>query len=368
MKTIIKFTFLLSTIVLAFGMPFAVLAQAPVLADTSVINGDQTIFDNSFTLTSGQILNGNLTVFNGATTLAEGSTVNGDVYIIDGQLSVSGLVNGSLVCTNCTGQITDSAEIRGNLVSASNDLVVSPSAKITNDSRFSLPAILKNLRLDEWVNQVSVQKPQTSLTQKVLWNVFLVLAISALSVLVALLFPKATAKVADAVAGQPAPSFGVGVLTVVALPIIMLIMTITVILIPLVIFLGLGVVAAMIFGWVALSLEVGNRLSSASTQKWHEAISAGVGSLLVGFILALVSWIPFLGFVVLTLVALFGLGAVVFSIFSKLTPVKTAPVPPALTISPVAPVIPAALKKPQEEKKPAAPIKVAAKPPKIAKK
>ena len=351
MKTIVKFTFLLSTIILVFGMPFSVLAQAPVQAGTSVINGDQTIFDNSFTLTSGQILNGNLTVFNGETTLAEGSTVNGDVYIIDGQLSASGLVNGSLVCTNCTGQITDSAEIRGTLVSASNDLVVSPSAKITNDSRFSFPAILKDLRIERWVNEVNIQNPQTSLTQKVLWNVFLVLAISALTVLVALFFPKATAKVAEAVSSQPAPSFGVGVLTVVALPIIMLIMTITVILIPLVIFLGLGVVAAMIFGWVALSLEVGNRLSSSSTQKWHEAISAGVGSLLVGFILALVSWIPILGFVVLTLVALFGLGAVVFSIFTKLTPAKTVPIPPVLPLAPVTPVIPVAPKKPTGREK-----------------
>ncbi len=368
MKPLVKLAFLFSILVLTFGVPFSVQANASVLAGSSVINGDQTIFDNSFTLTTGQTLNGNLTVFNGATTLEEGSTVNGDVYIINGNLSASGLVNGSLVCTNCTGQITDTAEIRGDLVSASDNLDVSSSAKIANDSRFNLPTLLKNLRINEWVNQANDLRPQTSLTQKVLWNVFLVLAISALTVLVALLFPKATAKVSEAISSQAAPSFGVGVLTVVALPIIMLIMTITVILIPLVIFLGLGIVAAMIFGWVALSLEVGNRLSSSSTQKWHEAISAGVGSLLVGFILALVGWIPFLGFVVLSLVALFGLGAVVLSIFSRLTPAKTAPRPPILPVAPVAPALPVIPAKPAEDKRPAAPKKVAANPKKTTKK
>jgi hypothetical protein len=73
--------------------------------------------------------------------------------------------------------------------------------------------------------------------------------------------------------------------------------------------------AAFIFGWVAIGLEVGRRLALAFRREWHPATQAGLGTLLLSFVIYAVGLIPCLGFSVGALVWMLGLGAVILTRF-----------------------------------------------------
>ena len=334
MKTNIK--------IFAICLVLAFLLATPILAfaqsGASVITGDQTIVDGNFSLQFGQTLNGNLSVVNGTTILEAGSTVNGDVSIIQGQITASGLIAGDLSCINCSGNVADSAEIQGNLVTLGKNLTVSSKAKIQQNSSINLPFNLNlgNVNLNNLIHQIQQSQTPPTLVSKILMTIFIVLAMSALSVLVALLFPRGTRNVAGTIASQPLAAWGVGFLTVLVVEIAAVIMLFTLILIPVSLVAELGLVAAIVYGYVGLGYEIGNRLSLNSNLNWTEPISAGVGTLLLGLIVGIVSWIPVLGFLILIITPFFGLGAVVLSVFgSKPFPAAKANQPVMQTVLPM---------------------------------
>jgi hypothetical protein len=75
-------------------------------------------------------------------------------------------------------------------------------------------------------------------------------------------------------------------------------------------------VAAWLLGWVALGYEVGSRIAEAVNMVWAPAISAGVGTFILIFVLGGFSkLIPCIGWLPQTLVGLWGLGAVLLTRF-----------------------------------------------------
>jgi hypothetical protein len=295
--------------------PILVFAQS----GGATLSGDQTIIKGNFTLGSDHTLNGNLSVINGITLLEAGSAVNGNVSIIQGEVTASGLINGDLFCINCQGTITDSAEVRGVLLTMGQNLVVSSKAKIRQNSNISFPFnfSLRNFNIGDLIKQLPKNQTTPSLISKILMTVFVILAMSALSVLIALLFPRGTRNVAAAFTSQPLAAWGVGFLTVLVAEIAAAILLVTLILIPVSVAVQLGLVAAIVFGYVALGYEIGHRVSVNSNLNWTEPIAAGVGTLLLGLVVGICSWIPILGFVILVITPFFGLGAVVLSAFGR---------------------------------------------------
>jgi hypothetical protein len=107
-----------------------------------------------------------------------------------------------------------------------------------------------------------------------------------------------------------------------------------------------------VYGYVSLGYEIGYRLSVNSNLNWTEPIAAGVGTLMLGLIVGIVSWIPILGILILIITPFFGLGAVVLSVFgSKPFPSAKSnqpsiPAAPALPQKPVPPQMPEPLPTP----------------------
>ena len=345
MKTNLKIFAICLALIFLSATPILAFAQA----GGSVLTGDQTIIEGNFTLLSGQTLNGDLSVVNGTTILEAGSTVNGDVSIIQGEVTASGLINGDLSCINCRGNVADTAEIRGSLVSLGQELTVSSKANIRQNSSINLPFNLDlgNFNLNNLIQQFQQTQTPPTLVSKILMTIFVVLAMSALSVLIALLFPRGTRNVGGAIASQPLASWGVGFLTVLVIEIAAVIMLFTLILIPVSLVAQLGLVAAIIYGYVALGYEIGRRLSLNSNLNWTEPIAAGVGTLLLGLIVGIVSWIPVLGFLILIITPFFGLGAVVLSVFGSRPFPAAKSVQPSIQPVPTIPQTPVPPKMPQ---------------------
>jgi hypothetical protein len=341
MRTKLRCAAIVVILLFLLSTPILGLAETTSSQSGTTLNGDQTIIKDSFILKTGQTLNGNLDVISGTTRLESGSIVNGNVSIVQGELTASGIINGDLSCVNCKGSVADSAEISGNLTVLGTELTVSPKAKISHNSSFNLPFNLGNINFGDLVKQMQAQQSRPTLVARILMTLFVVLAMSALSVLVALLFPRGTRNVASAIAAQPLAAWGVGFLAVLVVEVGSVIMLFTLILIPVSVVLQLALVAAIVFGYVGLGFEVGHRLSTSSNQTWSEPIAAGVGTLLLGMIIGIVSWVPVLGFLILIITPFFGLGAVVLSIFGSraFPPAKTGqPIAPITPVQPVAPV------------------------------
>jgi hypothetical protein len=335
---LILFIFLAFTVALA--LPNSV--QAADAAD------DKVVFGDTYTLASGQTLNGNLAVLGGTATLEAGSTVNGDVALMGGTLEISGTVSGNVSTLGGTLFLDDGAVIEKDVSMMGGTLHRSENAQIRGSLvnggfrpfQFNLP----NLPIN-W--SFSNGFPWTPI-----WNffstLFSTLVVAALAVLVVLLWPHPTERVARAVVAQPAVTGGLGLLTVIVLPAMLILLMITIILIPFSL-LGLLVLGlALLFGWIAVGLEIGNRIAGLFKQQWNPALTAGLGTLVIGLIASGVGWIPCVGWLVPFIAAMVGLGGVVVTRFgTQLYPSTLSPAPayaalaaPAVSYAPQAIVPP----------------------------
>jgi hypothetical protein len=143
-------------------------------------------------------------------------------------------------------------------------------------------------------------------------------------------------------------------LTLVVAPALFIVLMITVILIPVGILGVLVFALAVLFGWIALGLEVGKRIADLFKVSWPLAVSAGVGTLIFSLVANLIfaltgEWfwtLCCISIPVFTLIVMVGLGGVLASRFgtqvynpnSRATP----PAPPAAPQPPQMPGYPPA--------------------------
>ena len=152
-----------------------------------------------------------------------------------------------------------------------------------------------------------------------IWYLFQSFILAALAVLVVIFWPKTTSRVASTVIGQPLATGGIGLLTLVVGPILLLLLMITVCLIPVSIIGILILVVSVVFGWIALGLEVGKRLAIALNQEYQPVVMAGLGTLVLSLVVNGINFIPCVGWLAPFVVSAVGLGGVILSRFGTQT-------------------------------------------------
>ncbi len=133
--------------------------------------------------------------------------------------------------------------------------------------------------------------------------------------LIALLWSKATQRVASAITVNPIGTGGFGCLTLIVAPGLLILVALTFILIPLSLLGFLLLLAAVLFGWTAINLEVGNRLAKLFRVNWSAPIAAGIGALVFNLVIFGLAMIPCFGWALTTMVVLFALGGVLLTRF-----------------------------------------------------
>ncbi|HTX80075.1 MAG TPA: polymer-forming cytoskeletal protein [Longilinea sp.] len=330
MKTMYKVLIYIVLLVTCLALPATAWAQSQ---SGQVTSGDQFVIGRSFTLNAGDILNGNLVVVGGDAELAAGSTINGDVVFVGASANIGGTITGNVVCIGGSDTFTDTSVVDGNLTAVGGSQTISPNATIRGTRSLNGPVnyqvdLNPPSRADSFMNYL------LNPISQVLWNVFYVLAMTALAALVALLFPRPTVRVADGVAAQPLIAIAVGLLGLPVYLVVFVVMCITLILIPVALISIPALLVALIFGWIGVGYEIGRRLAAASHQQWAEPLTAGIGTLVLGVVTAAIGWIPCLGWLVNFFIGLLGLGAIVISRFG------TYPSSPATSISARATTVP----------------------------
>jgi hypothetical protein len=312
--------FLLIILIFALAWPQVALAQGP--------SGDKYVFGGSYTLRDGETLDGSLYVLGGTATLEEGSRVNGDVMLAGGTLRVGGRVEGDILATGGQVSVESTAYVNGDVTTLGANLDREPGAQITGEVNngvtgpyhFNLPGGVRMPRFDIRFNPLWVAL--SILLWAFLW--------AALAILVVLFLPRQAERVAQAAVTQPLVAGGLGLLTAVVVPLLLVIVAITLIGIPISLLGALLLIVTWSFGLIALGTEVGKRLAQIFNQEWALAVAAGVGTFLLVFVVNSISkLVPCFGWLAPALVGVLGLGAVLLTRFGTQGYPPSAPMYPA---------------------------------------
>jgi hypothetical protein len=308
MKTTTKLFFIIALFAV-LAWPHAALAQGS--------QGDKYVLGGTYTLASGETLNGNLFVFGGIATLEEGSQVNGDVMLAGGTLRVSGEIRGSIVATGGLISLNSTAVVTGDVNTIAANLERAPGAQVEGKVNSGVtgpivvPGVPGEIRVPEAPNLRFITSPIVT----GFWYFFRSFLWAALAVLISLFLNRQTERVAQAVVAQPLIAGGIGLLTAVVFPLLLIVIAITLIGIP-VSFLGaILLVVAWGFGVIAVGTEVGIRLAKLLQQEWALAVSAGVGTFVLTLVVNGIAFIQCVGWVAPAIVGMLGLGAVILTRF-----------------------------------------------------
>jgi hypothetical protein len=245
---------------------------------------------------------GDLVVFHGSSTVD--GTVNGSLTAFDAPVTISGRVNGDVVVFNGRVELASGANVTGDVVSR-NDPIVASGAAIGGTTR----RVQTNVNWEGfgWASALA-------------W--WLAVSVSTLLIGLALLWliGRGAARLEDTGRTGIGPSIGWGLLLFFGLPILAVLALVTIVGIPL----GLGLLAALALiytlGYTATAWIIGRRILGART--------AWVGGFLLGWaILRALALIPAVGGLIWFVAVVFGLGALVVTIWRARSTDRVATAP-----------------------------------------
>jgi hypothetical protein len=280
------------------------------------------VFGDTFTLHSGDTLVGDLLILGGTVTLEEGSVVTGNVVLVGGTLSIQGTVDKDLVALGGSPTIGKSALIKGDAVTIGSSLN-GATDRVAGQIISNATGVFNIKVVGQSFPTVGVSK------FPILWDFlgmfFSIFFMTTLAIGIVLFLPKQTERTARVLVQQPVAAGGMGCLTAIVAPIILIALAVTIIFSPVSVLGALLLVALVLFGWVAIGLEVGNRLALALHQNWHPAVSAGIGTFSLTLVtLGLSRVIICVGWMLPFVVSMVALGAVVLVFFGARQPLAPA--------------------------------------------
>ena len=262
-----------------------VLLLALALPGTAYARGlfeDKVVFGGNFTLQSGETLDGALLVFGGTADLESGSTVAKDVVVMGGTVAAQGVIQGDVVAIGGQVDLGATAVVQGDVAAIGATVNQAPGARLKAprhpDRKPLALSIVEDVRLP------AVRMAGFPSIFSVAWPFLKILLSMVLAAVVVLFIPERTRRAADTVVSQPLISGGLGLLTAVILPPVLVVLGITICLLPLAL---LALVAAVLI-WasvIAIAYELGVRLARLAKQEAARAVNAGFGAFVLMLIL-----------------------------------------------------------------------------------
>jgi hypothetical protein len=322
---------LLSIVMLLLLAPTGSVQAAPIREDEVIVGDD-------LTLREGEHIDGDLLMIGGNLTMREGSRVEGNATLIGGNAEVDGTIEGDLVVLGGNVSLGNQARVEGDVVALGGRVRRSAGAQFgsvvqgpaTRNLRF-----WRNLRLFAFPRFIGFRPAST------LWATVSALLGAVILALIAMavysFWPTQTAEVGRTIVNAPLPSLGIGCLIYPLAAVFSLFILITICLAVFVPVVVLLVVAASLFGWIALGVLLGRWLVRVTA--WRSATPlavAGLGGFALTLVAALLGQIPCLGTMLVIGAASIGLGAVALSRFGT----TRHGIPPAELPEPVGPSVP----------------------------
>jgi hypothetical protein len=289
---------------------------------------DRLVMGDNYSLATGQQLDSNLIVMGGNATVSAGATVNCTVVVMGGNVDVAGTVTENVVVLGGNAHLHSTAIVDGQLETFGGAITRDDGAQVRGGQSQGF-GFNGNGQGFPFRTDVPVFGPVFDLYQSILRIFFGSLSLGLLALLVVLFWPEQTSRVTATITNAPGASGGLGLLTVVAVPVLMLLAAITICGLPLTFAAMILFTAALVFGWLALGQLVGLRLAgSLRLYNVTPAVAAALGTGLLSLVMSAISWVPCIGWVAPVVLASVGLGAVTLTRFGTQPYLGAAPASP----------------------------------------
>jgi hypothetical protein len=290
--------------------------------DQRVVQGDQVVTGNNFTLQSGEVLRGDLTVFGGNVVLEENSRVEGSITIFGGDADINSTVTRDLTLMGGSAHLRSAARIEGKETVLGGSVTRDPGAVVNGQStRFTTPPF-------RGVFPFSTATPPSpfrfffNAVGDAISTFARIILITLLAVAIVALFPTNVVRVSETAQQQWLVAGSVGIFSFVAMPVVLVVLAITICLIPAAIVLAIAWVLALLGGWTVAARLLGERLATwfKSTQ-WSIIGQTALGAV----VLAVVGALPLIGWIISFLATALGVGALILTFAGT----RTYPAPPS---------------------------------------
>jgi hypothetical protein len=269
---------------------------------------DEVVVGGTLTLEEGEEIDGSLIIFGGTVEVQQGARVTGNVILFGGELTLDGEVGGGVSQYSGTLSLSDDADIAGDVNTLGGTFNRDKGAVIGGSINTDPQSI--SFEDTRWHSRSA-----GALIMDGLWQLFLLFAFSALSVIIVLFWPRQVGTTASALVANPALAGGYGLLAAaLAIPAVLL-LAVTLILSPLALAGMVVMMLAALAGWTALGLEIGRRLAAALGRTWAPGLAAGAGTFLLGTVYLGMGAVPCLGDLVQFLLIMVSFGAAVITRF-----------------------------------------------------
>jgi hypothetical protein len=274
----------------------------------SLVLGDTCV------LKEGESLSSSLVIMGGLATLEKGSLVKGDIVIMGGTVRADGEITGNIVAIGGQVALGKEAVVRKDVILLGGNLQREPGAQVEGSVNPGIPGPFTPVIPNVLINQgIRLGFNPFWIGLSILGRSFVWAAIT---LVVMLFFQKRTETIGQAMVEKPLIAGGLGLLTVVVSPFVLLMFTITIIGIPVALVISFILFVTWCYGVIAVGLEVGRRLVEALKLEWALAVSAALGTFLVTLMDNTVdALIPCVGWLLPAAVGMIGLGAVVLTRF-----------------------------------------------------
>jgi uncharacterized RDD family membrane protein YckC len=276
--------------------------------------------------------------------------VNGSAVAVLGSLAVNGVVDEDAV--SVLGSNTINGTVHGNAVSVLGNLHLGPNARVdgdvvcvgghyTRDASASVggtevekgaSGFSDNPDVHAWLHHSLGMGRPFSIGEHS-FGIWLVgLLMFALCILLALAFPAGVTKCGETLSHRPGITFLSGILTIIALPLLFVLLLITLVGIPVaVLVLPLCLAACVIFGKAAVYALIGRSIVGKQQPVVIAAMAGGI-------IFTLFYFVPFLGGALWILTSFIGFSCVLATLYtsaaSRAPVVPVAPMAPAVALAP----------------------------------
>jgi uncharacterized RDD family membrane protein YckC/cytoskeletal protein CcmA (bactofilin family) len=276
----------------------------------------------------------------GSVAVEAGQTVRGDAVAVLGDLSVDGTVEGDAVAV--LGSSTINGSVGGNAVAVLGDLTLGPTAHVRGDAvcvaghlrrapgaiidgkvvQQGLGGVHPSLPMTAWWSQGLSHGRALAFGRHLAWLWVVNAVLIAFYALLALVFPGGIRRCGETLTRRPGIVVLAAFLTLLALPLIFVLLLITVVGIPVAILaLPLALIVATMFGRAAIYGLVGRAITGS---RLHASLAVMLGALVFLCLFIL----PAVGLVLWLLVGFVGLGVSVATLFGPRVVPAAPSVPP----------------------------------------
>ena len=270
----------------------------------------QFLVGDVYVLKEHEKIDGNIAGIGTTLVIEDGATVMGDISLVGSQVEVFGNVAGDTNVFAGTTHIHNTAIINGSINQIAHQINIEPGAHISGEiNTFAFPTQLSIRDTGKLENILDWLHPTGWIAFQLIRNLVLVF----IAILIIFLFKLQTLRDVHSIKKNVAVSWGVGLLVILAAPIVSLFLIITICLSPIGIILILAFLIADIWGWAGISFIIGNNLTRWLKLDWPEEATVAIGAVLLGLASTLLAFLPCVGFMISTMVSAVGLGGIVIS-------------------------------------------------------